>query len=216
MQLINIMFPGWNLPPSSGIFLDLTPLHSYLFQHSSLTQARINSENRACLKDSLRGTSKQISPNIWFTTFIKRHYKYIFSLDSCGARGGVVVKALRYKPTGRGFDSRCCHWNFWVTSFRSHYGRGVDSASNRNENQVYFLGAKGGRCVRLTTLPTSCAVVMKSGNFNFLEHSGPLQACNGTALPLCNQTVVSATLMCRPCWCQGLILLQKFVVLLMI
>ena len=25
---------------------------------------------------------------------------------------------------------------------------------------------------------------MKSGNFNFLEHSGPLQACNGTALPL--------------------------------
>jgi len=56
----------------------------------------------------------------------------------------------------------------------------VDSASNRNEYQVYFLG---GRCVRLTTLPPSCAVVMKSGNLNFLEPSGPLQACNGTALP---------------------------------
>jgi len=25
---------------------------------------------------------------------------------------------------------------------------------------------------------------MKSGNLNFLETSGPLQACNGTALPL--------------------------------
>jgi hypothetical protein len=25
---------------------------------------------------------------------------------------------------------------------------------------------------------------MKSGNVNFLEPSGPLQACNGTALPL--------------------------------
>jgi hypothetical protein len=25
---------------------------------------------------------------------------------------------------------------------------------------------------------------MKSGNINFLEPSGPLQACNGTALPL--------------------------------
>jgi hypothetical protein len=24
----------------------------------------------------------------------------------CGARGGVVVKALRYKPAGRGSDSR--------------------------------------------------------------------------------------------------------------
>ena len=42
---------------------------------------------------------------------------------------------------------------------------------------------KGGRCVRLTTLPLSCAAVMKSGNLNFLEPSGPLQAYNGTALP---------------------------------
>ena len=25
-----------------------------------------------------------------------------------GARGGVVVKALRYKPAGRGFDSQWC------------------------------------------------------------------------------------------------------------
>ena len=33
------------------------------------------------------------------------------------------------------------------------------------------LGGKGGRCVRLTTLPPSCAVVTKSGNLNFLEHS---------------------------------------------
>ena len=32
-----------------------------------------------------------------------------------GARGGVVVKAIRYKPAGRGFDSRWCHWNFSVT-----------------------------------------------------------------------------------------------------
>jgi hypothetical protein len=35
----------------------------------------------------------------------------------------------------------------------------------------------------LTTLPPSCAVVRRSGNLNFLEPSGPLQACNGTALP---------------------------------
>jgi hypothetical protein len=49
--------------------------------------------------------------------------------------------------------------------------------------------------LRLTTLPPSCAVVKKSGNLNFLEPSGPLQACNGTALPLlliqmgCNQVL---------------------------
>ena len=35
----------------------------------------------------------------------------------------------------------------------------------------------------MTTLPPSCAVVTKSVYLNFLEHSGPLQACNGTALP---------------------------------
>jgi len=42
----------------------------------------------------------------------------------------------------------------------------------------------------LTTLPLSCAVVMKSGNLNFLEPSGPLQACNGTDLPLLGLTVL--------------------------
>jgi hypothetical protein len=70
-----------------------------------------------------------------------------------------------------------------IKSLLSHYGPGGDSASNRNEYQEHFLGGKGGRCVRLTTLPTSCAVVTKSGNLNFLGPSGPLQACNGTALP---------------------------------
>ena len=40
---------------------------------------------------------------------------------------------------------------------------------------------KGGRCLRLTNLPPSCTVAMKSGNLDFMEPSGPLQACNGTA-----------------------------------
>jgi hypothetical protein len=58
-------------------------------------------------------------------------------------RGGAVVEALRYKPEGRGIDSRCCHWNFSLKqSFRPHYGPGVDSASNRNEYQEYFLAVK--------------------------------------------------------------------------
>ena len=54
-----------------------------------------------------------------------------------------------------------------------------------------FPGSKGGRCVRLTTLPPSCAVVMKSGNLKFLEPSGPLQACNGTDLPVPLQRTIS-------------------------
>ena len=68
-------------------------------------------------------------------------YIYIYIYIYVGARGSIVVKALRYKPAGRGFDSRWCQ-DFSMTSFRSHYGPGVDSASNRNEYQVYFLGVK--------------------------------------------------------------------------
>jgi hypothetical protein len=70
-----------------------------------------------------------------------------------------------------------------IKSFRSHYGPGVDSASNRNEYQEYFLGVKGGRCVRLTPLPPSCAVDTKSVKRNFLEPSGTVQAYFGTDLP---------------------------------
>ena len=43
---------------------------------------------------------------------------------------------------------------------------------------------QGGRRVGLTTLPPSCAVVMKPGSLNLLEAYGPVQACNGIALPL--------------------------------
>jgi hypothetical protein len=46
-----------------------------------------------------------------------------------------LVKALHYILEGRGFDSR------WCSSCRT-YDAGVDSASNRNEYQEYFLGIK--------------------------------------------------------------------------
>jgi hypothetical protein len=38
--------------------------------------------------------------------------KYI---DVFVARGVTVVEALRYKPEGRGIDSRWRHWNFSLT-----------------------------------------------------------------------------------------------------
>jgi len=38
-----------------------------------------------------------------------------------------------------------------------YYGPGVDSASNRNGYQEYFLGGKYGRFLGLTTLPPSFA-----------------------------------------------------------
>jgi hypothetical protein len=58
----------------------------------------------------------------------------------------------------------------------------VDSASNRNKYQEYFLGGKGGWCIGLTNLPPSCADCL--GSLNLLEPSGPVKACNGIALPI--------------------------------
>ena len=78
-------------------------------------------------------------------------YLYLFNCSSVWRGGHALshlVEALPYKSEGRGVDSLLCHWNFSLTySFRPHYGPGVDSASNRNEYQEYFLGGKYGRCV---------------------------------------------------------------------
>jgi hypothetical protein len=45
-----------------------------------------------------------------------------------------LIDTLHYKPEGRGFD--------FFEFFRPHYGTWVDSASNRNEYQEYFLEVK--------------------------------------------------------------------------
>jgi hypothetical protein len=98
---------------------------------------------------------------------------------SCAGGHAVaqLVESLHYKPEGGGFDSQLCHGNFSLTlPFRPHYGPGVDSAPNRNEYQVYFLGDKGGRCIRPTTLPPSCADCL-----DILEPQPPgtLRVCPG-------------------------------------
>jgi hypothetical protein len=78
---------------------------------------------------------------------------------------------------GGGSNSRWSHWNFSLTqSFRSHYDPGVDSASNRNEYQEYFLGRKGGQYVGLTTLPPSYADCLEISE---PESPGTLVACPG-------------------------------------
>ena len=56
---------------------------------------------------------------------------------------GKVVKVLSYKSVGRWSDHRWCHsYFYWHNLFRMHYSPGVDSDSNRNEYQEYFLGVK--------------------------------------------------------------------------
>jgi hypothetical protein len=66
------------------------------------------------------------------------NYSKIKSYTTCryGARVGAEVKVLRYKPKGRGFD-------FFIDIILPvALGPGVDSASNKNEYQEYFLVVK--------------------------------------------------------------------------
>jgi hypothetical protein len=88
------------------------------------------------------------------------HSWFIYRVNPLGkiARGGAVVETLLYKTEGCVFYSRWRHLNYSLaSSFRPPFGPGVDSASNRNDYQGYFLGGKGARCVGLTTLSFSCA-----------------------------------------------------------
>jgi hypothetical protein len=53
-----------------------------------------------------------------FTLQLHRLYCYIYIVCT-SVRGTLLVaqlvEALRYKPEGRGLESRCCHWNFSLT-----------------------------------------------------------------------------------------------------
>jgi len=129
----------------------------------------------------------------WLTRYTTIRSRYWVGTDSWVSYGrySAVAQWLRCCATIRkvagSIPASVSGFFIDIKSFRSHYCPGVDSASNRNEYQEYFLGCKSGRCVRLTTLPPSCSVVTKSGNLNFLEPSEPLRACNGTALPYVHQ-----------------------------
>ena len=101
-----------------------------------------------------------------------------------GHAGGQLVETVRYKAGDRGFDSRWCHWDLSLTqSFRPHYGPGVDSASNRNEYQVYILGVKAAGVYGWQPYHLHVPTVLNSSSLNLLEPSGSVQACNGIALP---------------------------------
>jgi hypothetical protein len=69
-------------------------------------------------------------------------------------------------------------------SFRPHYGPGVDSASNRNEYQEYFLGLKAAGAYCWQPYHLHVPTVLESGSLNLVELSKPAhQACNWIALP---------------------------------
>ena len=94
-----------------------------------------------------------------------------------GAWDGVVVKALRYKQAGRGFDSRWFHWNF---HWHNPSGRtmALGSTQSRIEMNMRSIswGYKGGRCIGLTTLPHLCTDGLE---IREPQPTGTFRACPG-------------------------------------
>ena len=121
---------------------------------------RPNSNNSICEVQNTSKSTIELETDLFY--LIAAHKSFVTDITSISPRSykqwghavAQLVETLHYKPEVRVFDSRWCLWKFSLTSsFRPHYGIGVDSAPNRNEYQECFLGSKGSRCIGLTTLP---------------------------------------------------------------
>jgi hypothetical protein len=69
---------------------------------------------------NLHGPPSEYTPTILLIPIFKSSTFLIlllitFYTDILGARDGAVVESQRYKPEGRGIDSRWCHWNCSLT-----------------------------------------------------------------------------------------------------
>ena len=102
---------------------------------------------------------------------------------SCNTYTGYYIFSITnfsFTSKVHGVDSR----RFFV-DFQPHYGPGVDSDSNRNDHQYYFLGGKDDHCIRLTILTPSfadCLEILAASIST--EPYTPIQARNWLALPL--------------------------------
>ena len=59
----------------------------------------------------MRAFLTEMTSTVWTP---KRAFSYGY-YEMSGYAVAQLVEALRYKPEGRGFDSRWCHWYFSLT-----------------------------------------------------------------------------------------------------
>jgi hypothetical protein len=86
---------------------------------------------KQCASQTPKKISAAKAPKIIKETDYRR-IKRISSSNGVGYAVQQLVEALRYKPEVGGFDSLWGRCDFSFTlSFRSHYGLGVDPASNK-------------------------------------------------------------------------------------
>ena len=85
-----------------------------------------------------------------------------------------MVKALRYKSVGPGIESK--RWRLEFILCQQTFPCALGST------QPLKMRGKGGRCVRVTTLPPSCAECLEICSLKRPEPSGPHRPVIGVAL----------------------------------
>jgi hypothetical protein len=115
----------------------------------------------------------QFSPQFYSTDI---PYSFLSLLWACGGAVGW--------GTGGSIPDGVVGIFHWRNPSSRTMALGFDSISNRNEYQEYVLVSKGGRCPGLTTLPASYANCLEIWEPEPPGIRGPIQACNGIALPL--------------------------------
>ena len=91
-----------------------------------------------------------------------------------------LVDALSYNPEDRGFDRRWCHWH--NPSGRTTVVGSTQQLTEMRTRNISW-GIKAAGVLGWQSYQLHVPTVLKSGSLNLLETSGPVQACNGTALP---------------------------------
>jgi hypothetical protein len=113
----------------------------------------------------------------------------------------VFTKVHDNPPLHSLFLGKYLYWA-WGTWWRSGWGTAlqtgrsrvwflVDSASNRNEYQEYFLGVKAAGVQGWQPCHVYVPIVLESVSLNFLEPAGPVKTCNGIALPYLYRTCLT-------------------------
>jgi len=108
----------------------------------ALLKIQVSRDVEACLAQKMKALFIHETPA--YQDYI--HKVSVILHDYVSAQGTAVAQWLRCCATNRkvagSIPDGVIGTRMDIKSFRSHYGPGVDSASNRNEYQEHFLGVK--------------------------------------------------------------------------
>jgi len=111
------------------------------------------------------------------------YYIYIYIYLHIWKTGTAVAQWLRCCATNRkvagSIPASISGFFIDLKSCRSHYGPGVNSASNRNECQEYFIGGKGRRCIGPTIYHHPVPSSQNLGNLTSWKPLAPSRPVTG-------------------------------------